>query len=444
VKSLKTKLIFYTSSILLLSCGILLFASYYLASQNLKKFASQLTSVEINSFLQAQNISLVIATLVILILSIVLIFFLFFNIFKRLVKAKNQLIFLSKGDFTFPMENRDLNQKDELGDMSRSIKDIQTYLRNITTEIRSSSDQLMSSNNVLVDVTKTASANMEAISASTEEMSAGMQDLSSSMEEIGSASSELKNALSDLAKKAEEGTVLSGQIAGRAQAMNDKAVSDQEETDEIVEPIEKRVTKAIEDAKVVQEIYKLSEMITSIANQTNLLALNAAIEAARAGEYGKGFSVVADEIRKLAEGSANSVVSIQELTKQLESIISGLVTGSKELLEFLIDNVGGDYKTYLGMSKTYKEDSKIFNTFVTEAEGMSKKLLETLKEVDNSIQSVASTMTQSASSSEEIAASSGETAKSITEINESTVRVADIAKNLDAVIKGLSAFEKTA
>jgi methyl-accepting chemotaxis protein len=434
MKSIKTRLIFYVTIILLLSCGVLGFASYYTASQDLKKIAVHISSEEMSFFYQNLRMSITIASLAVLVLGILSVIFISGIIVKRLTAAKEQLNHLANGDFTAPIQKSFLAEKDELGDIARAVERIQTYFRTMSSGMSSSSKELSSSSKLLINATELASANMEEISASIEQMSAGIQSVSTSTEEIEAASLELTSALTDLTKKAEEGASLAQQVEERAKAMNERTSSDKEEADEIVAPIEKRVTQAIEEAKIVQEIHLLAESISAIARQTNLLALNAAIEAARAGEQGKGFSVVADEVKKLADESAQTVLSIQGLTFQLEKTISDLVSGSKELLEFITENVSGDYDTFLGMARQYKDDADIFNSFTGEAGVMSKRLLETLKEVNKSIQSVAATMAQSAAGAQQISASTGQTTQSLTEVNESSVKLSEMAEKQQSLL----------
>ncbi len=98
---------------------------------------------------------------------------------------------------------------------------------------------------------------------------------------------------------------------------------------------EKELSEAIEKSKSVEKINVLSEAILKITEQTNLLALNAAIEAARAGEAGKGFSVVAEEIRKLAEESNNTANEIQEITKIVVNAVENLANNSNKILTFI-------------------------------------------------------------------------------------------------------------
>lgn len=99
--------------------------------------------------------------------------------------------------------------------------------------------------------------------------------------------------------------------------------------------IEKSLKRALEDAKVVEQIQVLSSSIMEITAQTNLLALNASIEAARAGEAGRGFAVVAGEIGNLAVQSRQTVEKIQEVTKSVTGAVGNLTKDAEKLLDYV-------------------------------------------------------------------------------------------------------------
>ena len=161
--------------------------------------------------------------------------------------------------------------------------------------------------------------------------------------------------------------------------------------------------KAIENSKIVEQINVLSESIMQITEQTNLLALNAAIEAARAGEAGKGFSVVAEEIRKLAEQSKDTVIEIQNITAKVTESVTELSSSSNKLLQFVSTDVHNDYKTMLDVADKYSDDANFVENLVTEFSSTSEELLASIQDVLKTIDEVAQAATDGAGGTTDIA-----------------------------------------
>jgi methyl-accepting chemotaxis protein len=134
--------------------------------------------------------------------------------------------------------------------------------------------------------------------------------------------------------------------------------------------------EAIENSKVVEQISILSESIIQITAQTNLLALNASIEAARAGEAGRGFTVVAEEIRKLAEQSKGVVSKIQNITDQVKDSVNHLADSSNKLLEFMSTDVNNDYMSMLEIADKYNLDASFVSSMVSDFDSTSNDLLK--------------------------------------------------------------------
>ncbi len=140
---------------------------------------------------------------------------------------------------------------------------------------------------------------------------------------------------------------------------------------------------------MVEHIGVLSDSIMNITSQTNLLSLNAAIEAARAGEAGKGFSVVAGEIRKLAEQSKDTIIQIQLVTSEVIEAVRELSDSSSDLLNFVSNQVTEDYEEFMNVGNRYSEDSDYVDSIMTDFSATTEELLSSIQSMTQVISEVA-------------------------------------------------------
>lgn len=357
------------------------------------------------------------------------------GISKTLKITMEHLENVRKGDFTAHMSEDVLGLKDETGSIARVVYETQKSIKALVANVINSSNSTVSNVNEIDSSMEELNNNVMEISAVTEELAATTQETSASTQELNATALEVEKAVENIADEAESGSNAAAKIKGRAENLKSKAIESKDNTLSIYRDTEMKLSESIEKARAVEKISVLSESILDIASQTNLLALNASIEAARAGEAGKGFAVVADEIRKLAETSEAAVNEIQQVIKGVILSVDNLSNNSKNILEFIENNVIKDYEILGETAEQYNNDAVFVENLVSNFSSTSEELHASIQSMVQVIDGIAVASNETAEGTQNIAEKAGEISNKSELVKSDSERTIEETSNLSDLIK---------
>ncbi|MHC1748219.1 MAG: methyl-accepting chemotaxis protein [Cellulosilyticaceae bacterium] len=306
----------------------------------------------------------------------------------------------SQGDLT---QQINFTSNDEIGELAKTFNLMQDSIKKMILTISEEANEVENKVQQTNENISQLAILVEDVYAVTEEISSGMEETAASTEVIEGSASKIDVLIKTIAEKAKVGAENSQQIKTRANNLKNVAIGSKEKAVKINESTQDKLLKAIEDAKKVKEIDKLSEAILKIASQTNLLALNAAIEAQRAGDAGRGFSVVAKEIEILAEDSKNTVTKIKEITDTVVGTVDNLVATSTDMIEFINNEVIHDYGMIVETGEQYNTDAMIVSEMTNNFSKASSDIKVSMDAVVESMKGISIANTESANNTNDIA-----------------------------------------
>ena len=342
---------------------------------------------------------------------------------ESMLNASNRV---AAGDLTVVVRS---DSKDEVGQLATAIQTMTGSLKGILGKVQQSAMNVASTAQELSASSEQMKASTDQISSTTQDIATGVSSQASKMAEISRAMKEMSESVQQVAtnsQKASEGASAASTTAQRVGKMSEDVAK---KMTDIQSSVDNSATVIKQLDGKSQQIGEIIGTITNIADQTNLLALNAAIEAARAGEHGRGFAVVADEVRKLAEESRGAANTITGLIKDIQQGTKQAVTTMEQGTKTVGEGAKNIADTVTAIDEIVKAAADVA-TMVQEIAAAAEEQSASVQEVTASVEDVSAISEQSAAGTQETSAAAEQQSASMDQLVNASQEMTRLSEEL--------------
>ena len=360
-----------------------------------------------------------------------------FILVKNITKGISYVTQIEEGHLGFDMDQKLLTRKDVIGDLCRSIQVLEQRLFDIITDVKKQCDVLSEATDYSSKQTEDAISSVMQIDKTIQDIANTSNVQAQNAASAGESVAEMGNMIENTGEQVDaltNTTNTMSEASNQAKAILNELNENMKEVREAVKVVSGQTSQTHVS---VQEVGKMTQVITDIANQTTLLSLNASIEAARAGEQGKGFAVVASEIQQLAEQSNNAATEIQDTLRKLWEDSDSSVATMNEV-EKIIQEQDKKISNTNDIFQTVEDNIEHSICGIEEIKTKTQALNQTREKTVQVVQDVASSAQENAASTEETSAFTNQVTEKVSGIETAMNNIQNVIQELEKSIQVFS------
>ena len=357
-------------------------------------------NIGLSTYLFDGTAGMLISTVISVAITIFMIIYIYDRlILKRLRKAVKFTKKLGNGVLS---EKLNFKGKDDISELGNSLDKAASNIKSLVSEIMGASNKINSSSKDILTLTNSSHKSISTINETSSILYQDAFFLIDTANQAASSIKRIEEAMDELLNRVKAGADSAAEMEKRASQMKQKVTYSLEKANLTNNEIQEKIGYAIKAGVVVDEIADMSSSIKDISQQINLLSLNASIEAARAGEYGKSFAVVASEVKKLAEQSAETMINVDNLVKQVKEVFNNLSMSSQDILNYIEHSVKEDYELLLQSGEQYQKDARTLSRVTEEVTYSTGLVSDSVEEISKVINQVVGISGKTSDSTEKI------------------------------------------